>query len=93
MDSFRSLLYGLLNNNHYSDLVGRDTVGKYTIDTCYTMDQGYETAVWKDNGEIVIVARYSNKDEALNGHQFWKDKCLDNPSYAWSVQMDSYIMF
>lgn len=93
MDNFGSLLYGLLNNNHYQDLVGRDTVGKYTIDTCYTMDQGYETAVWKDSGEIVIVARYSNRSEAQDGHQFWKDKCLDSPSCAWSVQMDSYIMF
>ena len=46
MDRFEDLLFGILNNNReLSDLVGRDTVGDYTIDTCYTIDQGYETAV------------------------------------------------
>lgn len=94
MDSFEDLLFGLLNNNReLADVVGRDTVGDYTIDTCYTIDQGYETAVWVEGGEIVIVQRYPNRELAEKGHVVWCAVCLSNPEKIYSVQTGRYESF
>jgi hypothetical protein len=94
MDSIESLIKGILNANPATcDKVGRDRVGAYTIDTCHTCDQGWETAVWKDEGEIIIVARYETKEEAQIGHEDWISVCKLNPTSAWSVQCDEYINF
>lgn len=46
MDNLMDLIFGIVYNDHDSDLIGRDQVDDYTIDTCLTADQGYETAVW-----------------------------------------------
>ena len=40
------------------------TVGRYTIDTCYTVDCGWETAVWKDNYDMIVVGRYATEELA-----------------------------
>lgn len=94
MDSFEDLIFGILNNNReLSDLVGRDTVGDYTIDTCYTIDQGYETAVWVEGGEIIIVQRYSNRELAEKGHKVWCMTCLTKPEKIYSVQTNRYESF
>lgn len=94
MDSFEDLLFGLFNNNReLSDVVGRDTVGDYIIDTCYTVDQGYETAVWVEGGEIIIVQRYPNRELAEKGHKVWCVACLTNPEKVYSVQTDRYESF
>ena len=94
MDSFEDLLFGILNNNReLSDLVGRDTVGDYTIDTCYTIDQGYETAVWVEGGEIIIVQRYPNRELAEKGHKVWCATCTCKPEKVYSVQTDRYESF
>lgn len=46
MDTIESMLYGIFNSfNFQRYVVGNDKVGKYTIDTCDTCDQGYETAL------------------------------------------------
>ena len=89
MDSIYSTLFGALFGSR-GEVVGRDTVGDYTIDTCYTIDQGWETAVWKGDGDIVIVGRYPDKETACEGHEDWCAACLSNPTSVWSVQTDSY---
>ena len=72
MDFLFDLLFGIMNNDYSkADKVGNDIIGDYTIDTCDTMDQGYETAMWKDNGDIIIVERYPNKMRAEVGHSKW----------------------
>ena len=94
MDDIFSTFFGILNGNYdTAEKIGRDTVGDYTIDTCDTIDQGWETAVWKGDGDIIIVARYDTKEEAQQGHEDWIDVCKTNPSAAWSVQMDAYVKF
>ena len=94
MDSFEDLLFGIFNNNRdFSDLVGRDIVGDYIIDTCYTIDQGYETAVWVEGGEIIIVQRYPNRELAEKGHKVWCMICLTKPEKAYSVQTEQYENF
>lgn len=94
MDNFWDLMFGIMNNNYeIAEKVGRDTVGPFTIDTCYTADQGWETAVWKDSNDMIIVARYPTKEEAVEGHEDWKRACLLNPTSAWSVQTESYEAF
>ena len=94
MDDIFSTLFGILNANYdLADKVGRDQVGDYTIDTCDTVDQGWETAVWKGDGDMIIVARYESKEEAEQGHEDWVTICRTNPISAWSVQLDSYEKF
>ena len=94
MDSIYSTLFGLmLGDNNRSEVISRDIVGDYTIDTCYTIDQGWETAVWKGSNPMIIVGRYASKEDAQEGHENWREICKLNPSTAWSVQMECYENF
>lgn len=94
MDSLFDLLFGIMNNDYSkADKAGHDTVGDYTIDTCDTMDQGYETAMWKGDSDIIIVERYPNKERAEAGHTKWCEFAKTNPEYVYSVQMDEHVNF
>lgn len=92
MDNIFSSMFGIFANLfNKPDRIARDTVGEYTISTMFTIDQGYETAIWKGNGEIVIVARYETKEEAETGHAVWQSVCELNPKRLWSVQFEEFI--
>lgn len=94
MDSLFDLMFGIMNNDYSkADKVGNDIIGDYTIDTCNTMDQGYETAMWKDDGDIIIVERYPNKMRAEIGHSKWCEFAKTNPKFVYSVQLDEYVNF
>ena len=94
MDSLFDLMFGIMNNDYSkADKVGRDVIGDYTIDTCDTVDQGYETAMWKDDGDIIIVERYPNKMRAEIGHSKWCEFAKTNPKFVYSVQVDEYVNF
>ena len=94
MDSIYSTLFGImLGKNNRSEVIGRDTVNDYTIDTCYTIDQGWETAVWKGSNPMIVVDRYASKEDAQKGHENWCEACRLNPFSAWSVQMECYENF
>lgn len=94
MDSLFDLMFGIMNNDYSkADKVGNDIIGNYTIDTCDTMDQGYETAMWKDDGDIIIVERYPNKMRAEIGHSKWCEFAKTNPKFVYSVQLDEYVNF
>ena len=94
MDSIYSTLFGaMLGEANRQEVVGRDTVGDYIIDTCYTVDQGWETAVWKGDNDMIIVGRYATKRDAQSGHVEWCLGCVLNPDGAWSVQNDQYEYF
>ena len=94
MDSLFDLMFGIMNNDYSkADKVGNDIIGDYTIDTCDTVDQGYETAMWKDNGDIIIVERYPNKMRAKVGHSKWCEFVKTNPKFVYSVQLDEYVNF
>lgn len=90
MDNIYSTLFGILMGEaNRGEVVGRDEVNGYTIDTCYTIDQGWETAVWYEDYPMIIVARYPNKEMAAQGHQNWVETCTTNqPTHAFSVQTD-----
>ncbi len=62
-------------------------INEYTVDSCYTFDEGYETAIKYKEKDWVITQRYSNKEEIQKGHQNWCDFCKDNPTQVYSVQM------
>lgn len=64
----------------------RDTVNKYMIDSCYTFDAGYETAIMKKGGDWIIVQRYDSYDKMKNYHQKWCEFCKTNPKSVYSVQ-------
>lgn len=94
MDSIYSIMFGaMLGENNRGEVVNRDTINDYTIDTCYTIDQGWETAVWKGSNPMIIVDRYASKEDAQKGHENWCEACKLNPSSAWSVQMECYENF
>ena len=94
MDSLFDLMFGIMNNDYSkADKVGHDVIGDYTIDTCDTIDQSYETAIWKDNGDIIIVERYPNKMRAEIGHSKWCEFAKTNPKFVYSVQLDEYVNF
>lgn len=94
MDSLFDLMFGIMNNDYSkADKVGHDVIGDYTIDTCDTVDQGYETAMWKDDGDIIIVERYPNKMRAEIGHSKWCEFAKTNPKFVYSVQLDEYVNF
>lgn len=94
MDSLFDLMFGIMNNDYSkADKVGNDVIGDYTIDTCDTIDQGYETAMWKDNGDIIIVERYPNKMRAEIGHSKWCEFAKTNPKFVYSVQLDEFVNF
>ena len=94
MDSLFDLMFGIMNNDYSkADKVGNDIIGNYTIDTCDTIDQGYETAMWKDDGDIIIVERYPNKMRAEIGHSKWCEFAKTNPKFVYSVQLDEYVNF
>ena len=94
MDSLFDLMFGIMNNDYSkADKVGHDVIGDYTIDTCDTVDQGYETAMWKDNGDIIIVERYPNKMRAEVGHSKWCEFAKTNPKFVYSVQLDEFVNF
>lgn len=88
MDSLEDLLYGIFVNDYEkAEKVGRDVVNNYTIDTCYTNDCGWETAVWYMDYPMVIVGRYPDKETAEQGHANWVDTCrTNNPTHAYSIQ-------
>ena len=93
MDNFEQILFGILAGRlgYKNESCGKDKVGDYTVSTVNTIDAGWETAIWKGNGTIVVVARYITKEEAQKGHQDWVEVCKLNPTTAWSVQTDEYI--
>lgn len=94
MDNFFDTLFGLMfNDRNNMDIVGNDKVGEYIIDTCYTVDQGYETGICKGNGNWVIVQRYPTREKAELGHKNWMIACAASPTKAYSVQFDEYIDF
>lgn len=94
MDSLFDLLFGIMNNDYSkADKVGNDVIGDYTIDTCDTVDQGYETAMWKGDGDIIIVERYPNKMRAEIGHSKWCEFAKTNPKFVYSVQLDEFVNF
>ncbi len=93
MDNLMDLIFGIIYNDHDSDLIGRDQVDDYTIDTCLTADQDYETAVWVADHNMVIVARYATREEAVLGHREWVNRCKSHPSSAYSVQFERDILF
>lgn len=94
MDSLFDLMFGIMNNDYSkADKVGRNVIGDYTINTCDTVDQGYETAMWKGDGDIIIVERYPDKERAEAGHTKWCEFAKTNPEHVYSVQMDEHVNF
>ena len=94
MDDFYSTLFGaMLGSKNRGEIIGRTEVNNFVIDTCYTLDQGWETAVWKGSNPMIIVGRYPDKASAQEGHDDWCAVCARNPVEAWSVQNDRYEAF
>jgi hypothetical protein len=94
MDDIYSTLFALMmGDKNRGEIVGRDEVNNYTIDTCYTLDCGWETAVCKGEGDWIVVARYETKEQAQEGHEDWIYACGCFPTSAWSIQTERYEEF
>lgn len=56
--------------NYESRKIGKEEVNGLEVSTCYTSDEGYETALL-DEVSVYPVERYASKEEAIAGHQKW----------------------
>lgn len=72
---------------------GNTVIGDYTVDTCDTMDCGFETAIIKKGGDWIVVEYYKNIEEAKEGHQKWCEFCKSNPTEVYSVQIEKIEKF
>ena len=66
------------------ELLGRDTIGDITIDTCVAMDTDIpETGIERLNieGKWIIVEQYKNKEEAIKGHDKWVKLMTEYPDF------------
>ena len=72
------------------DIVGRTTVGKYTIDTCFE-GENYETAIWINPDRMAIPAVYSNRAAAEQGHKFWCLAAAMAPTQVWDTATHTYL--
>ena len=72
------------------DIVGRTTVGKYTIDTCFE-GENYETAIWIDPNHMAIPAVYPNRTAAEQGHKFWCLAAAMAPTQVWDTATRTYL--
>lgn len=61
-------------------------INDYTVDSVHTFDEGYETAIWYKENDMVIVERYKNAKEMKQGHKKWCGFCNKNPQKVYSVQ-------
>lgn len=96
MDKFSDLLIRAFLGEDFrktADIIGTDKVGDYTIDTCDTIDAGYETAIWKEGYRIIIVERYRNHNDAVLGHEKWCKFCEMEPKEVYSVQYHEILKF
>lgn len=64
------------------------TVDTYIVDSCYTFDEGYETAIMNNGNAWVIVERYPTYEEMKIGHEKWCNFCETEPTEVYSVQTD-----
>ena len=64
--------------------VGHHIIGDYTVDTIKTY-KGWETAIWKHFGNIVVVQRYPDKKSAKIGHKVWREICAASPYAAYNL--------
>lgn len=90
-DSILRWMYGIMmdKDNYNERVVAYDEIENYTIDTAYTSDYGYETAIWKDDNDMVIVERYPDKETSREGHKKWCEHCKTKPKTVYSVQWDA----
>ena len=72
------------------DIVGRTTVGKYTIDTCFE-GENYETAIWINPDRMAIPAVYHNRTAAEQGHKFWCLAAAMAPTQVWDTATHTYL--
>jgi len=95
-DIFLNLKLIMLDANNYEErLVENSKINDFVVDTCYTSDYGYETAINKFDGDWIVVERYKDKEKSKEGHKKWCKWCLDNPDAesVYSVQTDDFEEF
>ena len=61
--------------------IGRDEANGLIVSTCYTSDEGYETAILDSIGAYP-VERYTTKKSALSGHAAWVSKISEGLTHV-----------
>ena len=64
-------------NNYSQRKIDRTDVSGVKVSTCWTSDQGYETAILDAVG-VYPVQRYENRQHAESGHKDWVKRMQDN---------------
>lgn len=99
MDNYEDI-FGDLFANFFSiangwepDHVGREYIDHYVINTTETVRGNYETSIWKDDGNAIIVQRYTTRAAAESGHKIWSAIAAAHPLMAWDIQTNEYKSF
>ena len=77
LQAFKASATGEIANVRASAITTK--VGDFTIDTCNTVDAGWETGIKPKDVLWVIVQRYPNEKSAIKGHEKWIESLKDNP--------------
>ena len=88
-------LKSLINRKTQEEL-GRvliDKINNYTIDSCFTSDCGYETAIKKQNSCWIIVEHYETFEDMKKGHKRYCESVKNNPSGYMDVNIGMYREF
>jgi hypothetical protein len=60
--------------------VARDEIDTLSVDTAFTSDEGYETAIIDKNGTHP-VERYEDCQSSIDGHKRWVEWCKDKSNF------------
>jgi hypothetical protein len=77
-------------NNYEDRKVGRDEVNGLIVSTCYTSDQGFETALI-DKNHVYPVERYTLRRMAVEGHARWCEFAKGNENKITKLGYDDVI--
>lgn len=83
----------LNNGSQYRATALTDEINGYTVDTCDTPDQGYETGICKGDGSWIISERYDDSESAKVGHAKWCEFVKTSPVEVYSVQLEETVEF
>jgi len=54
-------------------------LGSFTVDTCNTVDKGWETGIEPQGKSWIIVESYEGESQAKEGHKKWVESLTKNP--------------
>lgn len=69
-------------------------IDDYVIDSLYTFDNGFETAIKKGNSNWAVAESYKTREEMEKGHKKWCEICKNEaPTKLYDSYMEREVNF